>query len=560
MVVSNCFLGFPDESAARACYVAHIPERFLGRLYPVDVALLQGLLGLEPAAVVKAAGGKPRPSFGVGPGNKVHVRWPTTLWSSPAFDPEPTPAGDPASSPPPAPPASGAAPESPGAVAMARRAKALASMRKAIDGATYDGAKPLPPDLAQHPALTAEPTETYSNPQEVGGWLYVIDGADTASADHGWIAFVDVTGNALLWTSRDEDGGVNGAPYAFRRDDLTQSDAQGRFKLRGMTAAISAAPASKAGPVAITLDADELEAHAKAARAVQAMLPAGPARSIGKLDEAEKGMDGGTLFFSPDDAWGDDPAALAGFLASLSTPWLAEHPDTPRARLELAKTGKVFTHPAVPGSIFAASYDVAGRDAADMMRGPDADVPVNAKPPGVAPPVAGPDAGRGLPPELTDGTAGAVAKAGIDLTFIAVGKAADGTPVEQRFALGPVLIPDQVDLQGDTVSAAEIEKSERRFMELYQNSGDQHEAAPDEIKGFRDGNPDLANGKIVIVESYIVRDDRGFAIINGRQVKSGTWLMGSLYHDDEIWDQVKSGAKTGYSIGGYARKTPVSAD
>jgi hypothetical protein len=102
--------------------------------------------------------------------------------------------------------------------AKAQRARALAGVGRA--GPTYEGAKPLPPELAQHPGLTARPTETYPNPSETGGWRYVIDGGDAPEADPSWIAFVGVDGKALLWTSRDESGGVNGAPYAFRRDDL----------------------------------------------------------------------------------------------------------------------------------------------------------------------------------------------------------------------------------------------------------------------------------------------------------------------------------------------------
>jgi predicted RNA-binding Zn-ribbon protein involved in translation (DUF1610 family) len=627
----KAFLGYPDEDAARAAYVAHIPEQFLARFFAVPVALLQGMLGLEPEAVVKAQS-KPRTSFGVGDNGKVHVRWPTKVYSDPSSPSEPDPPGDPASSAsstPAAPvaasapasaPESGAAPESPGSVAMAmaRRAKALASVSKA--GATYSGAKALPPELAQHPALTAAPTDTYTNPDEVGGWVYVIDGGDAPDADPSWIAFVDTTGKALLWTSRDAEGGVNGVPYAFRRDDLIKPDADGRLPLIGWTASPADKPAKKMAidvcpkcgtrmasteeadgthwscpkcgaqfidqpataeniaelrddGVQIQLDPDTLEAAAKAARAVQSMLPAGKAHAIHKLPiegETAKDMDGGAMFFSPDDEWGDDPAALASFLDSLKVPWLAEYPDSMRARLELSKAGKVFVHNDAPGSVFVSSYgppagvDVldphpdAGDDEATAFQakakprtqGPDADVPAHSRPPGEPP---SQDADRGVAPALVDGSK-AVAK-GVDLTFIRIGKA--DAEEEQRFALGPVLIPDTVDLQGDKISAEEIEQSERRFMELYQNSGDQHEAAPDEIKGFHDSNPDLANGKIVIVESYIVRDDRGFALINGRQVKSGTWLMGSIYRDDALWAEVKSGAKTGYSIGGFARRTPI---
>ena len=533
------FLGYNTEADARACYLAHIPERFLASLQAVPVALLQGMLGLEPVAMAKSVG-SPRVSFSIS-GGKVHVQWPTKVYSDPTCDPASAPAVVAAAAP--EMPAGGAVPDSPASFTM------------------------------------------------------------------------------------------------------------------------SLAP-------------DELEAAAKSARAVQSMLLAGPARAIGKLPgegETEKGMDGGCLLYSPTDALLDDPGELAALLSSLKTPWLAEHPDTPRARLELAKAGKVLAHKDVPGSIFVASYPMpegvdvfephpdAGDDEATAFKattaGPDGDEPLNNRPPGSAP-EPNPDADRGVAGGMTNGVVkaeptehtivlktgadgmraiagvlGAMKRTGdvghgavlayedggyfyqcayfdgdgsdkladvtldgkplkvdpadytwnnkalrpvgktvgtdeaekiaarssgvakADLTFIAVGKAE--AAVEQRFALGPVLIPNTVDLQGDSVSAEEIEKSERRFMSLYQNAGIQHEAEPSDIKGFRDSNPELANGKIVIVESYIVRDDRGFAMIGGRKVLTGTWVMGTLYPDDTIWNEVKSGKRTGYSIGGFARRVPV---
>jgi ribosomal protein L37AE/L43A len=712
------FLGYPDEASARACYVAHIPERYLSELYPVPLSLLQGMLGLEPDGVtktLKTSTSKPRSAFGIGPGNRVHVKWPTTVYSDPAFRGEKDPSGDPASSAkgpstdaPQSAPESGAAPESPGSVAMAaKRAKALGSITKA--GATYEGAKPLPPELSQHPALTAAPTETYPNPDETGGWLYVIDGEDTPSHDPSWIAFVDTTGKALLWTSRDENGGVNGAPYQFQRPDLIKPKATKRNVAQmqkdgipedvcptcGAKMMSSIVPEGtqwkcpKCGAVFIDeaatrenfkadqpdvgmtrldglqLGPDELEAAAKAARAVQSMLPAGPVRAIHKLPakgETEKGMDDGTLLYSPT-ATLDDPAALASLLASLSNAWLGEYPDSPRARKALAKAGRIFVHKDVPGSIFVASYELpAGVDVFDAhpdagddeattwqtktkarMQGPDADVLINARPPGEPP---SPDADRGLPPGLTDGAVtkgstnvvltietnavgydalkpllanieklgapghsfgiiadesttgypmvpkdgkgdpiklggwdgdgGAYVKIldvekvdatkGAEVekafTFVAIGKDAEGQFRDERYVLGPVLIPDVVDLQGDRISAAEVEATERRWMERYQNLGWQHEAEPDQIDEFRqadDGGkvPLLASDKAVLVESYIVRSDAGFVMINGRKVTAGTWLMGVIYKDDALWAEVKSGKRTGFSIGGYAKRTPV---
>jgi DNA topoisomerase IB len=75
---------------------------------------------------------------------------------------------------------------------------------------------PLPPEMADHPALTAGLTEIYSNPKEVGGYLGVIDGGS-------WIVFVGVYGKSELWTSRDPKGGTIGNPYVFQRDDISSA-------------------------------------------------------------------------------------------------------------------------------------------------------------------------------------------------------------------------------------------------------------------------------------------------------------------------------------------------
>jgi len=49
---------------------------------------------------------------------------------------------------------------------------------------------------------------------------------------------------------------------------------------------------------------------------------------------------------------------------------------------------------------------------------------------------------------------------------------------EEHFVLGPFLVPDEEDLQGDIVSAEEIEKATHKFMEDYQQIGDMHKKTP----------------------------------------------------------------------------------
>lgn len=110
---------------------------------------------------------------------------------------------------------------------------------------------------------------------------------------------------------------------------------------------------------------------------------------------------------------------------------------------------------------------------------------------------------------------------------------------EERVALGPVLIPDTVDLQNDAITAEEIEKAADHFMEFYRNRGLQHS--------------DLVNDKVSILQSYCAPCEFS---IGERVVKKGTWLMKVRYHDEEIWQLVKNGKIKGFSIGGSGLRKP----
>lgn len=115
-------------------------------------------------------------------------------------------------------------------------------------------------------------------------------------------------------------------------------------------------------------------------------------------------------------------------------------------------------------------------------------------------------------------------------------------PDEERFVLGVVLEPEEVDSQGDIISAEEIRRAAHRFMEQYRSLGFQHETK--------------AKSEIVILESYIAPCD---CEIGGQPVKAGTWLMGLRIVSDEVWAQVKRGEFTGLSIEGSAVREPEAA-
>lgn len=116
---------------------------------------------------------------------------------------------------------------------------------------------------------------------------------------------------------------------------------------------------------------------------------------------------------------------------------------------------------------------------------------------------------------------------------------------ELRLVTGIVLEPDIVDSQKDTYTADEIRKTAHLYMLDFQNIGLQHKA--------------MINTEARPVESFIVPENtQGGVEIGGVLVKSGTWVMTVKVFDDDIWSGIKRGELTGFSIGGFARRVPLS--
>jgi len=103
---------------------------------------------------------------------------------------------------------------------------------------------------------------------------------------------------------------------------------------------------------------------------------------------------------------------------------------------------------------------------------------------------------------------------------------------EEQIVTGIVYSPDEIDLQGDFMSAETIEKMAYDFMENYRNI---------------DKNHDYIAGEGSVCESYIAPTD---IVVGGMEVKKGSWVL-STRVTDEVWQLVKSGDFTGFSIGGY---------
>ncbi|KIN37607.1 XkdF-like putative serine protease domain-containing protein [Bacillus subtilis] len=116
---------------------------------------------------------------------------------------------------------------------------------------------------------------------------------------------------------------------------------------------------------------------------------------------------------------------------------------------------------------------------------------------------------------------------------------------EQKLVYGIVYEPDTVDAHGDFMTAAEIEKAAHGFLKDAREIDKQH---------------DFQGGVGAVVESYVAPADFE---MNGETIKKGSWVLVTKA-SEEIWEEIKKGEITGYSMAGIAdiakQEEPVSPD
>lgn len=110
---------------------------------------------------------------------------------------------------------------------------------------------------------------------------------------------------------------------------------------------------------------------------------------------------------------------------------------------------------------------------------------------------------------------------------------------EQQTVTGIVLQPEVVDGQGDIMSAEVIRDSAYAFLMNFNKAtklGIQHNKFP--------------VGKMALVESWLSPMEMA---IGTKTVKQGSWVMTVKVLDKKLWEKVKKGEITGFSIGGKAK-------
>ena len=134
--------------------------------------------------------------------------------------------------------------------------------------------------------------------------------------------------------------------------------------------------------------------------------------------------------------------------------------------------------------------------------------------------------------EEQDADVVAIAKSN-NMVEIHKAKALD-TQDEKQFVLGVVTEPLYMDAEGEIMTPEAIEEMAHNYLKDRRHIGIIH-------KEFADA---------YLVESYIARADFE---LNGELVKKGSWIIGVIIEDKDLWEAVKLGLINGFSVGGFAK-------
>lgn len=108
-----------------------------------------------------------------------------------------------------------------------------------------------------------------------------------------------------------------------------------------------------------------------------------------------------------------------------------------------------------------------------------------------------------------------------------------------------------IDKQGDYLAPDDMENAAYDFVLKSRIGGDQHRRIEK-----ADGGPHHVSD---MIESFVLTPEKADAMGIG-PVNKTAWWVGFKVHDDEAWDMVKKGERTGFSIHGMGRRVEKSMD
>jgi hypothetical protein len=147
---------------------------------------------------------------------------------------------------------------------------------------------------------------------------------------------------------------------------------------------------------------------------------------------------------------------------------------------------------------------------------------------------------------------------------------------KQRYTLGVVYEPDTLDTDNEFSTAEEIEKACWGFMLHIQSENDTAKLAKSLLEQVVDAAKKDAEVRLDVtdllatttekrgvgsmheemlpdcrvVECYLAPQD---LVVQGQAVKKGAWMLGVVWNEEQF-AKIQGGERTGYSMGGTARK------
>jgi len=118
---------------------------------------------------------------------------------------------------------------------------------------------------------------------------------------------------------------------------------------------------------------------------------------------------------------------------------------------------------------------------------------------------------------------------------------------EQRIVTGIAMTPDDIDAHGEFFSEATIKAAAFKFLTNYKNA----KTGSETKMGVQHT---LFGMDIDLLESSVLRQA---TLIGNKIVKKGAWIVTVRVNDDTIWNMIKQGKITGFSIGGRAKAKVV---
>lgn len=116
---------------------------------------------------------------------------------------------------------------------------------------------------------------------------------------------------------------------------------------------------------------------------------------------------------------------------------------------------------------------------------------------------------------------------------------------EEQIAYAPAMVPDELDKDGDLVPAPVVRKTAHNFIrEKRVDEADMEHETPK-------SSHEASKNRGTIVESWILKEDQEYELVDGtkKNYDEGTWMVGIQYKDN-VWNKIKQGEITGYSIHG----------